>query len=806
MLDHQDKYMMKAQTKDLDAYDSDCDDVSNAKTVLMANHSNYGSDGISEVPHSEPYHNDMENQNFGKRFVPQQELFVEQAFWLQTFNPNTEQFDISPVRIKAPSELPKTCACSKEHSDSLISQLNSKSMENADLKSPIQEKVFVTTTLQNKLMRLKGKNVLDNATTITNATSIAPGMFKLDIEPISHRLKNNKDAHEDYLKKTIENTDTICGLVEHARKLNLSKPLLDSVYIFTKHVKELLVYVSQTFHSLTKPSEKLVAVTPMNKVKKVRFSEPLASSSNIHKQVESSKTPDFNTNVLLSTRLKSSASACRSQPRGNRKNDRISQTPSSNIKNNVEAQRKRFNLISNKKNLVKDPIFDANVKHTMLNANCELIYVKCKQCMFDANHDMCFLDFVNDVNVHSKSKSAKQSQQPNIWKPMVKVFNKIGYKWKPTGKLFTLVGNSCPLTSFTSTKVVPLKETTSYSVETQNQRLKSIGIKRLLSVVKVIAAGYGSKDTNLYTIYLNDMLKTSPICILSKASKSKSWLWHRKLSRLNLGKARNPRINLRLKTLTKGNYLLHMDLCGPMRVESINEKSEDLGKLNSKADIGIFFGYAPTKKYFRIYNRRTQKIMETIYVTFDELIAMAYEQFNSRHGLQFMTPRTFGLGLVPNSVPQQPSVPPNINNWNHLFQPIFDEYFNPPPSVVSLVPIAATPRAVELAGSHSSTTIDQDAPSTSTSSTNQQEQSLTISQENGNAPPITKVVKGVETTISLVTAKEKAQRRLEWKARSILLMCFPNEHQLKFNSIKDAKSLLKAVEKRFGRNAATKKT
>ncbi|GJX69387.1 ribonuclease H-like domain-containing protein [Tanacetum coccineum] len=78
--------------------------------------------------------------------------------------------------------------------------------------------------------------------------------------------------------------------------------------------------------------------------------------------------------------------------------------------------------------------------------------------------------------------------------------------------------------------------------------------------------------------------------------------------------------------------------------------------------------------------------------------------------------------------------------------------------------------------------------------------------ENGNAPPITKVVEGVETTIAPTTAEEKAQRRLELKARSTLLMGIPNEHQLKFNSIKDTKSLLQAIEKRFGGNAATKKT
>ncbi|GJS27804.1 ribonuclease H-like domain-containing protein [Tanacetum coccineum] len=67
--------------------------------------------------------------------------------------------------------------------------------------------------------------------------------------------------------------------------------------------------------------------------------------------------------------------------------------------------------------------------------------------------------------------------------------------------------------------------------------------------------------------------------------------------------------------------------------------------------------------------------------------------------------------------------------------------------------------------------------------------------ENGNAPPITKVVEGVETTIAPTTVEEKAQRRLELKAKSTLLMGILNEHQLKFNSIKDAKSLLQVVEK-----------
>nr|GEU67514.1 hypothetical protein [Tanacetum cinerariifolium] len=78
--------------------------------------------------------------------------------------------------------------------------------------------------------------------------------------------------------------------------------------------------------------------------------------------------------------------------------------------------------------------------------------------------------------------------------------------------------------------------------------------------------------------------------------------------------------------------------------------------------------------------------------------------------------------------------------------------------------------------------------------------------ENGNAPLITKVVEGVETIIAPTTAEEKAQRRLELKTRNTLLMGILNEHQLKFNSIKDANSLQQAVKKRFEGNAATKKT
>nr|GEU38619.1 hypothetical protein [Tanacetum cinerariifolium] len=81
-----------------------------------------------------------------------------------------------------------------------------------------------------------------------------------------------------------------------------------------------------------------------------------------------------------------------------------------------------------------------------------------------------------------------------------------------------------------------------------------------------------------------------------------------------------------------------------------------------------------------------------------------------------------------------------------------------------------------------------------------------LKPENGATLPKTQIMDGVVTMMPITTAKKKAQRRLEVKARRTLMMGIPNEHQLKLNFIKDAKQFLEAVEKRFGENVATKKT
>ncbi|GKE44154.1 retrovirus-related pol polyprotein from transposon TNT 1-94 [Tanacetum coccineum] len=100
-------------------------------------------------------------------------------------------------------------------------------------------------------------------------------------------------------------------------------------------------------------------------------------------------------------------------------------------------------------------------------------------------------------------------------------------------------------------------------------------------------------------------------------------------------------------------------------------------------------------------------------VYFNELTTMASEQLSSGPGLHLMTPAISSSGLVTNPIPQKPCNPPKRDDWYHLFQPIFDEYFNPPTIAVSPVLVAVALRAVDLADSHVSTSIDQDAPSTS---------------------------------------------------------------------------------------------
>nr|GEY34782.1 hypothetical protein [Tanacetum cinerariifolium] len=133
---------------------------------------------------------------------------------------------------------------------------------------------------------------------------------------------------------------------------------------------------------------------------------------------------------------------------------------------------------------------------------------------------------------------------------------------------------------------------------------------------------------------------------------------------------------------------------------------------------------------------KQKRIVETIYVDFDELTAMASEQSSSGPVLNEMTPTTISSGLVPKPSSLTPYVPPTRNNWDLLFQSLFDELLTPPPSVdpsapevIALIADVIPPVQVESTASPSSTTVDQDASSPSKSQTTPETQSSVIPQD-----------------------------------------------------------------------------
>nr|GEY52958.1 hypothetical protein [Tanacetum cinerariifolium] len=253
----------------------------------------------------------------------------------------------------------------------------------------------------------------------------------------------------------------------------------------------------------------------------------------------------------------------------------------------------------------------------------------------------------------------------------------------------------------------------------------------------------GSRGSNLYIISVEDMLKSSPICLLSKASKNKSWLWHCRLNHLNFDTINDltrkdlvrglPRLKFEKYHLCSACQLgkskkhthkpkaentnlevfntLHMDLCRLMRVQTINGKKHILVIIDDYSrftSIKFLRSKDETPQFIIKFLKQIQLILESSLVmhqagrviesTTKELdISWKIFTFNSMSCLSrwlFTSPTNKELKI--------------------LFQPIFDEYLKPPSVERSISHAIAVP--VNSAGTPSSTTIDQDAPSPSHSS------------------------------------------------------------------------------------------
>ncbi|GJS75404.1 retrovirus-related pol polyprotein from transposon TNT 1-94 [Tanacetum coccineum] len=526
--------------------------------------------------------------------------------------------------------------------------------------------------------------------------------------------------------------------------------------------------------------------------------------------------------MLPSTGRVSSTNASGSKPRSNTKNDMISQPLNYNV----------------------------NVKNVALSKNSDTISLSCNQCLFSANHDACVVQYLKKMKTMSPSSSHDTS---TIVVPPRHILT----------TTVILVDVSCPkltIMGYRDLQMGNILISRVYYVEGLGHNLFSVGQfcdsdlevafrKHTCFVWNLEAVDLllGSRGSNLYTILMADMMKSS-ICLLSKSSKTKSWLWHRRLSHLNFGTINHLAKQGLVKGLPKLKYtkdhlcsacqmgkskkeshpykpepstneklqMLHMDLCRSMRskdealeiiikflkqaqvslnatvrylrtnndTEFLNHtlrkytedvgithhtstartpqqngvvkrrnrtlieaartmlifsKSplflwaevvatacytqnrslihtcynktpyellrdrkpelkylhvfgalcyptndfEDLGKLQSKADIGIFIGYSPSKKAYQIYNKRTRQIMETWNedgVDFEESFApvarieairifLAYAVHKNMVVFQMDEKRAFLNGILKEEVyVSQPEGFVNQDHLNHVFR------------------------------------------------------------------------------------------------------------------------------------------
>nr|GEX91575.1 retrovirus-related Pol polyprotein from transposon TNT 1-94 [Tanacetum cinerariifolium] len=450
------------------------------------------------------------------------------------------------------------------------------------------------------------------------------------------------------------------------------------------------------------------------------------------------KDVNSNLNGLSSTGVDNTKTR-RPQPSSNTKNDRVSSASKSSRSKNKEAEVKEhhWNLLLSKNNKHISSACN-NINIDSQDVISKIVCAMCKQCLISVNHDVCLRSYVNGKKSRGKKKKAKVSFKENQKKYQPK---KVGFleilatpkpkkprfllRWSPTGRLFDQQGkivnfskserqsdysngdNACTSNTL-EPKIKRFPNYTSllgrvYFIEGLGHNLFSVGqfcdsdldvaFRRNACFVRNFEGVYllkGNCSTNLYTINLHKMASASPICLMARASSTKSWLWHQRLFHLNFDTINDLPRNDLVSGLPKFKYhkehlcpsceqgkskrashppkpvpnsrqrlnFLHLDLCGPMRIASINGK--------------------------RIYNQRTKKIMETMNVSFDELSAMAFKQHSSKLRLQSMTSGQISSGLdltyASSTITTQQ---PTEGKLDLLFEAMYDDFIGGQPSATA---------------------------------------------------------------------------------------------------------------------------
>nr|GEU99051.1 putative ribonuclease H-like domain-containing protein [Tanacetum cinerariifolium] len=591
----------------------------------------------------------------------------------------------------------------------------------------------------------------------------------------------------------------------------------------------------------------------------------------------------------------------RPHPRSNTKNDRVlSVSKSSRSKNKrveVEEHHRNLLLSKNTKHMLSAC---NNFKLDSQNVYSKVVCAMCKQCLISVNHDECLLNYVYDENSRGKKQTANVSikEKQKKRKPKVKKPKKVGFieriatpkpskpryflRWSPTGRMFDLNGKIIASSESESQSDCSKgdNECTSNPVEPTIKRIKrfpnatfslagqfcdsdlEVAFRRNACFVRNLEGVdllKGDRSTNLYTINLHEMASASPICLMARASSTNlpKFKYHKEHLCPSCEQGKSKRASHPPKPVLNSKqrlHLLHMDLCGPMRIASINRKRyvlvivddysrytwvqflrskdeepeviktflkrinvllqspviiirtdngtefknqvlkeyfdsvgishqmssirtpqqnrvvkrrnqtlveaartmlifshaplflwaeaiatacftqnrsiihrrfnktpyelingrkldisflhvfealcypkndrEDIGKLGAKGDIGFFIGYSADSCAYRVYNRMTKKIMETMNVSFDELSSMDFEQRSSKPGLQSMTSGQISSGLdLTYALSTITTQQPTEGELDLLFEAMYDDYNGGQPSATARsVPAAQAPQ------------------------------------------------------------------------------------------------------------------
>nr|GEV23904.1 hypothetical protein [Tanacetum cinerariifolium] len=406
------------QVNDLDAYDSDCDDFSTAKAVLMAIVSSYGSDVLSEDTNSSAQKDAMILS-----------VFEQLSNQVTNYNKVNKDNLIANESLSAKLERYKEWVKLLEERQNMdlrkgiVNESNEKEAKNIDKEIDLEKKVKELDNIVCKMGQSTQTRAQQIRPTLydgrviskeTNVISIADSEETLMLKEESRSKMLLKQSDPKVLEKKVN-----IKPINYAELNRLSEDF-GKRFVSKQDLSDEQAFWLQTLHTNTDQT----ASSP------VKIEAPLE----IHK-ISLNNTSVNQTELLFDQLFELNNLKAELQAKD---------TTIEKLKANI----KRLNKTSTTNNVKKeiDEIETINLelehKHSKLNTNSELMCVKCNSSMFDARHELWFLEFVSDMNASSKSKSIKKAKKKEEWKPTGTMFTKIGYNWRPTGRTFTLVGNA----------------------------------------------------------------------------------------------------------------------------------------------------------------------------------------------------------------------------------------------------------------------------------------------------------------------------------------------------------------------------